>query len=79
MKIYKNILLPVVLYGRRTWPLTLREEHTLRVYEIRVLKRISGTYRDEMVGDWNNLNSENLHTLSSSSDIIRMMKPRRMR
>jgi hypothetical protein len=42
IKIYKTVLLPVVLYGCKTWSLTLREEHRLRVSENRVLKRIFG-------------------------------------
>jgi hypothetical protein len=53
-KLYKciHIFFPVVLYGCRTWSVTLREEHTLRVYENRVLRRIFGPHRVEMVGDW---------------------------
>jgi hypothetical protein len=49
IKIYKTIILPVVLYGCETWSLTLREEHRLRVFENRVLRRIFGPKRDEMV------------------------------
>jgi hypothetical protein len=40
IRMYKTIILLVVLYGCETWPLTLREEHRLRVFENRVLKRI---------------------------------------
>jgi hypothetical protein len=43
IKIHKTVILPVVLYGCETWPLTLREEHRLRVFENRVLRRIEGT------------------------------------
>jgi hypothetical protein len=50
IKIYKTIILPVVLYGCETWSLTLREEHRLRVYENRVLRRIFGPKRDEVTG-----------------------------
>jgi hypothetical protein len=46
VKIYKTIILPVVLYGCGTWSLTLREEHILRVFENRVLRRIIGHKRD---------------------------------
>jgi hypothetical protein len=60
--------MPVVLYGRETWSLTLREEHRLRVFENRVL-RIFGTKRDEETGDW-----RKLHNLYSSPSIIRMVK-----
>jgi hypothetical protein len=42
-RIYKTIILPVVLYGCETWSLTLREEHRLKVFENRVLRRIFGT------------------------------------
>jgi hypothetical protein len=47
VKIYKTIILPVVLYGCEIWSLTLREEHRLRVFENRVLRRIFGPKRDE--------------------------------
>jgi hypothetical protein len=56
--IYKTIILPVVLYGRETWSPTLREEHTLRVFEKRVLKRIFGPKRDEVRGGWRTLHNE---------------------
>jgi hypothetical protein len=49
---YKTIILPVVLYGCETWSLTLREEHRLKVFENRVLRRIFGPKRDEVTGDW---------------------------
>jgi hypothetical protein len=49
--IYKTTILPVVLYGRETWSLTLREEHTLRMFENRVLRRIFGPKRDEVTGE----------------------------
>jgi hypothetical protein len=48
-RIYKTIILPVVLYGYETWSLTLREEHRLRVFENMVL-RIFGQKRDEVTG-----------------------------
>jgi hypothetical protein len=50
VRIYKTIILPVVLYGCETWSLTLREEHILRVFENRVLRRIFGPKRDEVTG-----------------------------
>jgi hypothetical protein len=52
IRIYKKIILPVVLYGCETWSLTLREEHRLRVFENRVLRRMSGPKRDEVTGEW---------------------------
>jgi hypothetical protein len=51
VKIYKTIILPVVLYGCEMWSLTLREEHRLRVFENRVLRRIFGPKRDEVTGE----------------------------
>jgi hypothetical protein len=51
VKIYKTIILPVVLYGCETWSLILREEHRLRVFENRVVRRVFGPKRDEVTGD----------------------------
>jgi hypothetical protein len=48
IKRYKTLILPLVLYGCETWSLTLREEHRLRVFENRVLRRIFGPKRDEV-------------------------------
>jgi hypothetical protein len=64
-KMHKTIILPVVLYGCETWSLTLREEHTLRVFENRVLRRIFGPKRDEVMGEWRKLHNEELHNLYS--------------
>jgi hypothetical protein len=55
IRIYKTIILPVVLYGCETWSLTIREEHGLRVSENRVLRRIFGPKRDEVTGEWRKL------------------------
>jgi hypothetical protein len=68
----------VVLYGCETWSLTLREEHRLKVFEKRVLRRTFEPKRDEVTGDWRKLNNEELHNLYSSPSINRM-KSRRMR
>jgi hypothetical protein len=78
-KIYKTVILPVVLYGCGTWSLTLREEHRLRVFENRVLRGIFGPERDEVTGEWRKLHSGELHNLYSPPDIIRQIKSRRMR
>jgi hypothetical protein len=79
IKIYKTIILPVVLYGCETWSLMLREEHRLRVFENRVLRIIFGTKRDEVTGSWRKLHNEELHGVYSSPSIIRVIKARRMR
>jgi hypothetical protein len=79
VKIYKTKIIPVVLYGCETWSLTLREEHRLKVFEKRVLRRIFGPKRDEVYGDLRKLQNWELHNLYSSPDIIRQIKSRRMR
>jgi hypothetical protein len=79
VKIYKTIILPFVLYGCEPWSLTLREEHRLRLSENRVLRRIFGPKRDEVMEEWGKLHNGELHNLYSSPDIIRQIKSRRMR
>jgi hypothetical protein len=79
VKIYKTIILPVVLYGCETWSLTLREEHRLRMFENRVLRRIFGPTRDEVIGEFRRLHNRKLHNLYSSPDILRQIKSRRMK
>jgi hypothetical protein len=76
VKIYKTIILPVVLYECETWSLKLREEYRLRVFENRVLRKIFGHKRVEVTGEWTKLHNEELHNLYSSSDIIRQVKSR---
>jgi hypothetical protein len=73
------IILPVVLYGCETWSLALREEHRLRVFENRVLRRIFGPRRDEVTGEWRKLHNEELCDLYSLPSIIGIIKSGRMR
>jgi hypothetical protein len=63
---YIKLILPVVLDGCETWSLILREEHTLKVFKNRVLRRIFGLKRDEITGGWRKLYNEELHNLYSS-------------
>jgi hypothetical protein len=79
MRIYKTIILSVVLYGSETWPLTLKEEHRLRVFVNKVLRRIFGPKRDEVTGGWRKLHNEELRDLYSSPSIIKIIKSKRMR
>ncbi|KAJ4436886.1 hypothetical protein ANN_17018 [Periplaneta americana] len=79
VRIYKTVILPVVLCGCETWTLTLREEHRLRVFENKVLRKIFGAKRDEVTGEWRKLHNTELHALYSSPDIIRNIKFRRLR
>ena len=57
IKIYKTIILPVVLYGCETWSLTLREESRLRVFENRILRRIFWLEKDDN-SEWRRLHNE---------------------
>jgi hypothetical protein len=79
LKYKKNIILPLVLCGYEIWSLMLRVEHRLRVFENRVLRRIFGPKRDEVMGEWRRFHNGELHNLYSSPNIIRRIKSRRMR
>jgi hypothetical protein len=64
VKIYKTIILPVVLYGCETWSLILREEQRLRMLENMVVRRKFGPKRDEVTAEWRKLNNEELRIVS---------------
>jgi len=74
----KNIILSIVLCGCETWPLTLREECRLRVFENRVMRRILGPKRGEVTGEWRKVHHENLTDVYSSPNIIWVIKSRRI-
>jgi hypothetical protein len=77
VQIYKTIILPAVLHGCETWSVILREERRLGVFENRVVRRIFGPKRDDVMGEWRKLHNEELHNLYSSPTIIRQIKSMR--
>ncbi|KAJ4432949.1 hypothetical protein ANN_15206 [Periplaneta americana] len=78
VRIYKTVILPVLLYGCETWTLILREEHTLRVFQNKVLRKIFRAKSDGIRGEWRKLHNAELHALYSSPDKIRNIKSRRL-
>ena len=78
IKIYKTIILTVVLYGCEVWSLTLKEKRKLRVFENRILRQIFGPKRDEN-GEWRRLHNEELHSMYCSPNVVRVIKSRRLR
>jgi hypothetical protein len=79
LKIYRTIILSVVLYACETWSLTLREERRLRMFENRVLRRIFGPKMDDETGEWRKLHNEELNDFYCSPNIIRAIKSIRIR
>jgi hypothetical protein len=72
---YKTVILPLVLHGYKRWSFTLREEHRT---ENRVLRKIFGPER-EVDGLWRKVHNDELHSLYSSPNIVRVIKARRLR
>jgi len=79
IKIYRTVILPIVLCGCETWSLTLREELRLRVYENRVLRGIFVAKGDEVTGEWRKLHNEELNDLYCSPNILRLITSSRIR
>jgi len=76
---YKIIILPVILYGCETRPLTLREGRRLRVFDSRVQRGIFRPKRNGVTGEWRKLHEEQRNDLYCSPNIIRVMRSRRMK
>jgi len=76
-KIYRTIILPVVLYGCETWSLTSREKHWLKVSENRVLRRLFGSRRDKVTEEWRKLHNKELYDLHYSPKNVRVTKSSR--
>ena len=79
IKMYRTIILPVVLYGYETWSLTLRKERRIRVFENSVLRRLFGPKKDEVTSEWRKLHNEKLNDLYSLPNIAWVIKSRKMR
>jgi len=79
IKLYRTIILPVVLFGCETWSLILRKEPGLRVFEKRVLRRVFGPKRDGVTGEWRKLHNEEHTDLYPLPNIVRVVKSRRLR
>jgi hypothetical protein len=77
--IHRTVILSFVLYGCETWSVTLKEEHSLRVFGNGVLRGICGSNRGEVTGDWRKLHNEQLHYCFRAPDIIRVNKSRNIR
>jgi len=74
IKIYRTIILPVVLYGYETWSLTLKEKRRLRLSENRVFRRIFGPKRDEVTREWRKIDNEEFNDLYTSPNTVRVIK-----
>jgi len=74
IKRYRTVILPVVVYGCEPWSITFREEYNLRVFENRVQRRIFGSKRDEVTGEWRKLHNDELHDVYSLPNILRVIK-----
>jgi hypothetical protein len=79
IKIYRTIIMPVVLYGCESWSLTLREQCRLRVFENMVFRRIFGHKRDDVRGEWRRLYNKEIYALYSSPNTIWVIKSKRLR
>jgi hypothetical protein len=79
IKINRTLILSVILHGCETWFLTLEKEHSLRVFENGMLRKISWPKRDEVTEEWRRLHKEEFYDLYSSPNIVWVIKSGRMR
>jgi hypothetical protein len=79
IEISRTIILPVVLCGCETWSLAYREEHRVRLYENRVLRRIFEPKWDEITGEWRKIHNKELNHMYPWPKVIRVIKSRRKR
>jgi len=68
LKIYITVILPVILYGCESWSTTLADEHKLRVFENKILRKLYGLKRGEMTGEWRRLESGGDCIMKNSTD-----------
>ena len=78
LRIYKTIILSVVLYGCETRSLTLKEEKKLRIFENKIARKIFGPRKDEQRDEWRKLHNLELYNLYGIPDIIRTLRLRRL-
>jgi hypothetical protein len=71
IKIYRTVILSVVLNGCETWSPTWKVEYRLRVFENKVLRRIFGPKRDEETGEWRRLHNEELYACTPHQILFR--------
>ena len=79
IKVYRTIILPVVLYGCENWSLIFTEERKMKVFENRVLRRVFEPKKDEVTGEWRKLYNEELRDVYSLPNNERAVKSRRMK
>jgi len=77
--VYRIVIVPVVLYGCESWSLTLRETHSLKVFDYRVLRRILEPERDEATGQWRRLHNRELNDLYFSPNINHAITSKKIR
>jgi len=78
LKIFRTVILMVILYSYVSWSTTLADDDKLRLFENRGFRKICGLKRDEMAGEWRRLHNEELHVLYDSPDVVKIMKWRRL-